>query len=1197
MPDVRGAAGRGAGERKGRGGRGGGPPRDAADEDGRGQQGEVEHLEAQQGGRPAGEPEGRATRTNAKHINAALVKAADVGDISGLLNIAAANLNDMTCVNISTALHKLARLARDGRVVSASDHRFAALHARTEWELCRQVREGSNAEVLPRCWSTIAWAYGKIQAEGIEATGIFNALSQLSLPYMDRFHPFELTNLIWGFAKMQAPNFRLFQAAQQHVLGCVSQFSAANLSTVAWACVTARRWQCNVLQQIAEEFVRQLPAAQANRQVSPVEISNLMWSLATASVQVGGLVPETVGDVALQLLGEFKIQELSITTWAFSRLDIRHDRLFAAAAWHVQHSPGLQQQVHSQGVANLLWAFEKQKGMGSAASQQLEAAVYVLLPACRRLLPQLKQQEFACVFRALGRMGLCWGSHPEGDALFAAGAEARYQLLCTLSVPQVMDILEAFTRFLRHGGGHEHRPPAFADFLASLVHLCLEKVGELKSPSVTHLVCETAAATPLLGRHRAHLVASIAALALRLGPESFQPSGQATLAAMCGLVPQEAGVPRLRHELAQLAEGAGAAPAGPVQEVDAPPPPRAAGPCGCHGPTPGWQHDAPQAQWAEPPPHSAAYRGAGAPWQPQGPPAERPDAGAPWQQDAPPPPGYPAPSGGARGGCGRRGAEGAWPHAAPRPPGRHHGWGGPEPYAGGGWGGGAAAGPRYAELGAAPPPGGCFQGPQRHAADAPFGQGAAGSPCGHGLAAPHPQAEPGQRRGSGGGRQGGPPGAHVRQQRGGAFVGAAGPLPPQPDQDWRGHPDMLAGGPPEPQPPWWGDARQRSPPDVGEPGMYGAPPQGYPAQPPGMPDGYPPQQPGRPEGYPPQPPPGAAEAYPAPARPAPGMADGFSAQPLAVEGLPRQPAGACASLPLAAEGGPPQAASAPSAPPHLQGGGCGLGQDTACRLSQQSFFEPAESGDQLGGGVWQRQAPAGYTVKNTFIEDNEDADGEEVARRRLHAFAFRSERPAQRRLPGLADEPSEAGAAAPSWQQQLPKQLPRPKSISQAGASATILEGRRADLGPQDGGSSGVLDNVEVMLGQELRSALAGTLRAPLSRQARAEQAAAAPSDSRPAAQPAKTPLNPEALERKPRAQHQQARLAATPELSRLGTGEKDPASYVVKNTFIEAPDEGGDESEALRERLLRFRSEQPRASEKGRVAGRPLCGLASFSA
>ena len=63
------------------------------------------------------------------------------------------------------------------------------------------------------------------------------------------------------------------------------------------------------------------------------------------------------------------------------------------------------QQVHPQGAANLFCAFEGQVTLGSNACREMTRAAGALLPACQRLLPQLKLQELICLLQSIAKLG------------------------------------------------------------------------------------------------------------------------------------------------------------------------------------------------------------------------------------------------------------------------------------------------------------------------------------------------------------------------------------------------------------------------------------------------------------------------------------------------------------------------------------------------------------------------------------------------------------------------------------------------------------------------------------------------------------------------------------------------------------------------------------------------------------------------
>jgi hypothetical protein len=110
-----------------------------------------------------------------------------------------------------------------------------------------------------------------------------------------------------------------------------------------------------------------------------------------------------VGRAAARTLTQFKLQELSITLWAFSRLGESHDELFAATADLISESSDAFK-WYPQAMSNLLWAFAKQVDSGSAASHSLVRASETIVLVCERLLPELKTQEWCSILWAISHL-------------------------------------------------------------------------------------------------------------------------------------------------------------------------------------------------------------------------------------------------------------------------------------------------------------------------------------------------------------------------------------------------------------------------------------------------------------------------------------------------------------------------------------------------------------------------------------------------------------------------------------------------------------------------------------------------------------------------------------------------------------------------------------------------------------------------
>jgi len=385
-----------------------------------------------------------------KHLNMVICRAADHGSVNGLLNIVAAKQAEMNCVNITTALHRLARLTKESmHAVNAQDPRFLSLRYCTIAELERQLTEMPQGEPFPQCWATMSWAYAILPARDAELVRMYKVICELATPHLDSFRPFELTNLLWGYAKVGVPCVKLFGTACDVVMSNVRSFPSPNLATLVWAFVTVQSRPAGMLRQIAEEFGRHLDT----HVPKPIELANMLWGLASARLHIKKQCLHAVGCKARDLLPAFKVQELTIISWAFSRLDARHDEFFLAAARRLIDSECFRQCVHGQGAANILWAFERQQDLGSAASSELAQATLSMVPRCLQILPQLKAQEFTSILHAIMHTGLRWRQWQTADQLFTSAALLTPRLLEQLSRSQIQNLLESFAGFAPSGCG------------------------------------------------------------------------------------------------------------------------------------------------------------------------------------------------------------------------------------------------------------------------------------------------------------------------------------------------------------------------------------------------------------------------------------------------------------------------------------------------------------------------------------------------------------------------------------------------------------------------------------------------------------------------------------------------------------------------------------------------------------------------
>jgi len=526
-------------------------------------------------GRPNHLFNGRNVRLNAK-----ICQVSDKGTIGDLLGLVSVHLVEMNCVNLTTLLHRVARMAKKTQSISvvAEHTNFKLIRARIESELLEQTRQqlnippqsvvfnapGAKTDSLPRCWATIAWCYATLQVCDVKA---YECIAHLATAHLTGFKTFELANLLWGFAKVGLPAPRLFEEAAKHIPSMSMLFSPVSISTIVWAYVTLlSRPPAALLKRLASTFLERIEDAESQ------EIANMCWSLATAKMAKPHVF-QMLGHAAVQKLRSFNVQELANTAWAFSRAGLRHNDFFTALRQLFAEREGsLAPKFHAQGLANLLWALAKQVALGVPCSMVFSVAV-ALLPVGRTIMKQLKPQEFSCVLWSVAKLEVKKGTVPEADSLFDAAAKMDVQR--NLSPQGLTNVLYAFTEFMG-----TTPCTTYSNFLGLLAKVMLDRLQDFEAFGLIYIVestnlllvrnipvphieaLSTAAATEVArlapgftttalvrlatdaGRSGIALdpgsaiILAIAQQALVLGLDTFQPHEVAILAQTCGLSPQ-----------------------------------------------------------------------------------------------------------------------------------------------------------------------------------------------------------------------------------------------------------------------------------------------------------------------------------------------------------------------------------------------------------------------------------------------------------------------------------------------------------------------------------------------------------------------------------------------------------------------------------------------------------------------------------
>mmetsp|Transcript_121602 Transcript_121602/g.192489 ORF Transcript_121602/g.192489 Transcript_121602/m.192489 type:complete len:734 (+) Transcript_121602:63-2264(+) len=324
-------------------------------------------------------------------INGQIVAAAESGNIHQLVTVITSYLPQMNLVNLSTGLHRLAKLSGG----DARTHTFLkqgllpVLLNSTQQALLRSQMSGS----LPKCQalSNITWALATMHVIDLP---LLHLVATFSYYQLTSFKNFELCQLLWAFAKLgtlspdlSASTTQLFLTAGDYVARNIDQFSFRGLVMTAWAFATARHNDPRLFRTIAEQLLLGLDSANCQ------ELANTAWSFATASVHQEALF-ERLAEESLPRLYEFKPQELSSMLWSFAAIGNQSDDLYVAAG---KAAMGIE--LQAQQLANILWAITKMRPRHNMTQE----VVLSLLPRCTRLLHTFKPQELASVALAAGK--------------------------------------------------------------------------------------------------------------------------------------------------------------------------------------------------------------------------------------------------------------------------------------------------------------------------------------------------------------------------------------------------------------------------------------------------------------------------------------------------------------------------------------------------------------------------------------------------------------------------------------------------------------------------------------------------------------------------------------------------------------------------------------------------------------------------
>ncbi len=208
----------------------------------------------------------------------------------------------------------------------------------------------------------------------------------------------ELNNMCWVMARLDKKDDMLLEMIGQELINPRRIISSQDMSTSLWSMATMEFFDDDLYRAL----VARLPSIGAH-QFKPQELSNTLWALATAGVVPQHpnvfdfkLLPQSlrpteeeamqdpvtacfsiVAEEVKRRSDEFKPQEIKDVLWAFTKVGLRHPRLFQFVAQYLVGSgedPEIRgrglDQFDSQGISNLAYVYARHAQLGATVLQK-----------------------------------------------------------------------------------------------------------------------------------------------------------------------------------------------------------------------------------------------------------------------------------------------------------------------------------------------------------------------------------------------------------------------------------------------------------------------------------------------------------------------------------------------------------------------------------------------------------------------------------------------------------------------------------------------------------------------------------------------------------------------------------------------------------------------------------------------------------
>eukprot|EP00442_Polarella_glacialis_P017888 CAMPEP_0115085840 /NCGR_PEP_ID=MMETSP0227-20121206/22198_1 /TAXON_ID=89957 /ORGANISM="Polarella glacialis, Strain CCMP 1383" /LENGTH=816 /DNA_ID=CAMNT_0002475121 /DNA_START=158 /DNA_END=2608 /DNA_ORIENTATION=+ len=388
-----------------------------------------------------------AKRDTFPWINSQIITVSETGQLHKLIATIEAFLPQMNLVNISTAFHRLAKAtSKDvSPQVMGQQPVIQGLLEAAKATLAKSSASGTQPSA--QALSNISWAMATLH---LVDDHLLQAMAIPASSQVPSFKPFELSTILWSYAKLSTLNAdacycaqHLFELASIRIPHTVEAFTFRCLVTTVWAYATfrfARSASCLALfNSLSGQMMTMAHTANC------VELANTAWAYGTMGTRNERLLQE-IAKRANARLHEFKAQELSALLWGFSAAGFYNGAVFSAAAVTLQRLD-----MTPQHLVNSLWALTRKK------PRQLAMHALTLVPACTMMIERFSTVEIVAIASASAKAvrfcdGKGGGRRPSMASDFCAAANSQVLHRLKDLTPSVLVGLAAAFLVVRYSG-------------------------------------------------------------------------------------------------------------------------------------------------------------------------------------------------------------------------------------------------------------------------------------------------------------------------------------------------------------------------------------------------------------------------------------------------------------------------------------------------------------------------------------------------------------------------------------------------------------------------------------------------------------------------------------------------------------------------------------------------------------------------